>query len=498
MFMRNLLVSLFILTITTACDDYLSQVPDARIEPNTLDKLARINTSAYPLSDYLFTEQFTDLVGPTGNYPNGIGTIPPNTGGNIIDQDHAAAYRWQDISGLFQSTPTYFWDQSYKAIAHANEVLALIETISGDPLRKKSIKAEALLCRAYNHFMLVNVFGLHYDKEDNQSLGVPYITTPETNFQPKYTRHTIQEVYTLVEKDLLEGLRLVNDDYYTGSKKYHFTKDAALAFASRFYLWKRDYPKTIQYSNQLLGADPSNQIMNYDNITASTFTEIAQNYVSVSEPSNILMTQVYSLYVRYDRGYRLNNEDITNPTKGLFANPMNASDRRTQIGIFKGGTTTAILPRINTLFERASLSAQTGIYYHIAQLFKMEEVLLNRAEAHLLSPNPNLEAALQDLNTLTTNRLNGSTYTLNDSNRRFFGVADNQSLILSAILSERRKEFWMHGLRWFDIKRHQLEVRHQLPEDEGGHLLVLPKGDPRRAIQIPQAAIDNGIKPNIR
>ena len=496
---KKYIYALIFIGVLNSCDNYLDELPDNRIVPNTLEKLAKLNTSAYSIADYVFTDQLTDLAGPTGNYPAGIGSVPPNTGSNVITPNDFAAYRWQDIPGLFQSTPTFFWNYSYAAIAHVNEVLNVIDETSGNTRHREAIKGEALLLRAYHHFMLVNIFGMHFDENANINLGVPYITSPETSFQPSYKRKTVKEVYDLVEKDLLEGLKLINDDFFKGSKKYHFTKTAGQAFASRFYLWKKDYAKCITYSNLVLGADASEKIINYDRIQGSTYAQIAQLYSSVDRKSNILMGQVYSLYPIFSQGYRLNADDVRNTTRGLFANPMNSTDKRLSIGLYRGGVTTVILPRINRLFERATLSSQTGTYYHIEQLFKMEEVLLNRAEAYLLDDAKNISKALESLNILATNRLNGGKYSLSDGTRNFFNTnGSDVNTVLAAILSERKKEFWMHGLRWFDIKRHNIVVRHQLPKDEGGDMLVLPKGDLRRALQIPQSAIDNGITANPR
>src|SRR5690606_24894634 len=109
----------------------------------------------------------------------------------------------------------------------------------------------------------VNLFAKHYDLQDSRKdPGVPYVEEPERVFIKKYTRNTVREVYDLVERDLLEGLKLVNDSYYANSGKYHFTKNAALAFASRYYLFRREYQKCIEYSTQALGSNPERFIKN--------------------------------------------------------------------------------------------------------------------------------------------------------------------------------------------------------------------------------------------
>ena len=55
-------------------------------------------------------------------------------------------------------------------------------------------KGEALICRAYAHFVLVNVFCQHYDPAHPDDLGIPYMEKAETELDPKYERGTVAEV----------------------------------------------------------------------------------------------------------------------------------------------------------------------------------------------------------------------------------------------------------------------------------------------------------------
>ena len=87
-----------------------------------------------------------------------------------------------------------------------NEDLKGDESERGE-VRRQAIKGEALLARAYAHFMLVNLFAKHYDPNTATSdLGIPYVTTPETEFIKEYNRASVARVYDLVEQDMLEGI----------------------------------------------------------------------------------------------------------------------------------------------------------------------------------------------------------------------------------------------------------------------------------------------------
>ncbi|WP_299313675.1 RagB/SusD family nutrient uptake outer membrane protein [uncultured Aquimarina sp.] len=483
----TILVSFILLF--TSCDDYLDELPDDRLELDTAEKAAKVVADSYSQGSYAFTDMYTDLAGPTGIENGGV---VANAGGNFIDQNSLQLYTWEDVDGIAQDTPTYFWDRSYEAIAQTNEVLAAIDDLSGTTDFKNAIKGEALLSRAYSHFMLVNVFALHYDQNASTNLGIPYVLKPETRFLPDYERNTVEEVYDLVEKDLLEGLSLIDDQFFSGSKKYHFTKKAGFAFASRFYLWKKDYINCIKYSDLFFDGNPELYVKKYDELQGSTYNDIADKYNETTDDSNVLVMQKFSNHQRVGTGFRLNITDLG----VLFNNPLNTFDERTSTGIWNVGTDARYTARLREYFFRENLSSNSGLPYHVSIELKGEEVLLNRAEAQLFAGAQN--EALSDINVLARLRYNNQEY--NDINQliTYYNATDGIDAIEQLILDERKKEFWDHGLRWFDIKRFNLSISHTLPENLGGETFELTTNDLRKAIQIPDSAIDFGITPNPR
>ena len=101
------------------------------------------------------------------------------------------------------------------------------------------------------------------------------MTKPEENLLATYERSSVQEVYDFVEKDLLEAIELVSDQYYKNSGKYHFNRAALMAFASRFFLFKKDYEKVEKYATELLGNDYNPQmIRDYTPVYTGTTSEM--------------------------------------------------------------------------------------------------------------------------------------------------------------------------------------------------------------------------------
>ena len=156
------------------------------------------------------------------------------------DPDIEQPYLWKTASETYQGTSTNYWNNAYAAIAAANHALEAVEKFEAEDRGEevRNARGEALLCRAYAHFMLANLFCMPYNPATaDTELGVPYATEPETTLNPLYHRGTLQETYDKIEADLLEGLDLLPASY-AKAPAYHFTRKAAYVFASRFYLWK--------------------------------------------------------------------------------------------------------------------------------------------------------------------------------------------------------------------------------------------------------------------
>lgn len=487
---------LFTLTmvLVAGCEKFLDVVPDNRVSLDNLEKAAQLLTNAYSEASFAFTDWMTDNVA----YTRGV----------TLRTYQIEAYNWEDetTDATEPDTPTFFWNATYNAIAHANEVLAIVDDFEANTeeeiARQNAVKSEALLTRAYGHFMLVNLFARHYDKRrSGTDLGVPYVDTPETVFIKTYKRNTVQEVYDRVEQDMLQGIDLLDDTFFANSGKYHFNRNAALAFASRFYLFKGDYDKCVDYSNLLLGSDPavfvrdmtSDEFLN----ASSSIDGYSQLYSSPDLPSNLLLMRKVSLVQRTDFAHG----PTTTFYRDLFsANPFaGTTDEREDPALVKGEN--AVFPiRYQSLFQRSSLNSNVGTPYHIFTAFRGEEVLFNRMECYVQENR--IDDAIEDMQIMVDRRYSGRQVELTmQLLREAFGVADNpfvsDKLVMDFFVQlERRKEFIIQGMRWFDIKRFELEVEHNLVD---GSIISLEDTDLRKVLQIPASAVEVGkLEPNPR
>lgn len=477
-----------IFLVLAGCDKFLEENPDNRVELNNPDKAAQLLTNAYSSAAYTFTEWMSDNV----EYTFGTTKLP----------EHDQAFSWSEFTGIDQDTPSQYWTSTYDAIAHANEVLAVIDGMAGDRSRKNAVKGEAYLTRAYGHFMLVNLFAKHYDKTTaDTDLGIPYVEEPETVFIKKYNRNTVGEVYDKIERDLLNGLDLVDESFYANSGKYHFTRNAALAFASRFYLFQGDLNNCIKYSDEMLGSDPGIFVKNIPALLLEKINteDYIRLYHSPNDDSNLLLMRQISNFHLPNLGHW--------PSRSLYSqiyevNPYSLIDER-QDPAWVAGENGIAATKYEFLFERSSLTSNVGYNYTIFLAFRGEEVLLNRAECHIFQNN--LTAALNDVLLLARRRYrpdrgldldNVTADQLRQALRGYYGSSNDQFNAFVYILEERQKEFMHEGLRWFDIKRFQFPVVH-IKQD--GAVMTLTEEDNRKVLQIPKAAIDvGGLEPNPR
>ena len=497
--------------LLTSCNDFLDALPDDRIEIDKVENIEALITSAYPGDTYVrLTELASDNVDDLNGELNGN-----------YDRFSEQCYRWQEVTETDNESPAMVWQGHYAAIAAANHALVAINELGGPTTDElKALRGEALLCRAYSHFILTNLFCLNYSKQHSQSdLGIPYITEPETTLNPHYERPSVAEDYQLIEKDLLEGMSLMSDAVYT-NPRYHFNSKAAYTFASRFYLFYQQPEKVIEYATKALGDNASAIMRDYDamqTMPTDNMQPRSMQYVSDKEQANFLLLPVVSNDAFYFQGYstggRFNTNHYIGQAELFFATPwapsVEAASQSQQIFRFYWFYSQAydkfLLPKTPYYFEEINPNNHTGYYRTVVVALKAEEALLNRAEAYILLGQN--DKALADMNVWTHSFISESVeyesgYHFDENWNYIVDYAteqvprtltmesihawhhkydyytpdrplprkhlhpewinltegSDQECLLQTLLLIRRLEFLHEGMRWFDIKRYGITV----------------------------------------
>ena len=489
----KLTLSLLILIgLSSSCDDFLSEVPDNRTELDTPEKISEILVKAYPEANYMeFAETMTDNVYDSGDL-------------TLTTSRNTQNYNWQMIDETQEDSPSMYWDACYTAIAHANQALDAIKKL-GNNSNLNPQKGEALLARAYAHFMLVSFWSQRYNPATAKTeLGIPYITEPETVLIKNYKRNTVEEVYASIKTDLEEGLKLVNNDYKL--PKFHFNKSAANAFASRFYTVTGEWNKVIEVSNGL-GNAPAGELRDYQSYLDLDFNTGQRKYSQETENTNLLVVSAPSYYARsfYSNRFQLTGAD-RDQLFGASTNLVNKQYLYRPLSY--NGQITIFVPKFVEYFKYTNANAGIGNGFDGLVLLSNDELFLNRIEAHVmtnqlalanaeidyfLSVRVKLYNPVTDL--MTQAKIVAKYPVVTDEYTPFYTLTPVQSSYIKALAEIRRREFIHEGLRWLDIKRFALKVTHKTYNKPDGILL---KEDKRKALQIPLHATNNGVEQNPR
>lgn len=539
-FVMLLLITLHSSLFTlTSCNEYLDVQPDNRAALDNESKITDLLVSAYPETSYFFlAEMYSD-----------------NTDRNEKGKSYTAfsnlqeqAALWQDITDINQDSPYAIWGHYYKAIAAANNVIIAINKL-GNPKHLDPQRGEALLCRAYCHFVLGNLFCMAYSpKTCNQDLGLTYITHAESEVSPVYVRGTMAQLYRNIAADIEAGVPLVSDNLHE-VVKFHFNKKAAYAFAARFYLYYMqddlsNLDKAIHYASLVLGDRPADVLRDWQALgkISTTDGQRGNAFVDVADKANLLILSTASywqwIYGPTGVAMRYTHNDKIAETETCKSRGFWGSNNSFYFDV----TTSAVGPKVlmyklPQFFQYTDVTKGVGYPKMLMPVFTTDALILDRAEAYALKGD--FIKAMQDLTTwmhaftttsgvvdatmlsntygpysgsgsamggIATSSTGMNYYTPTEPTPKkrldpdFTVAAGTQEDIIHAVLHARRVTCLHEGLRWFDVKRYGIEIYRRNVKDES-YITVfdtLTKNDPRRAIQLPSHVITAGIQANPR
>ena len=515
--------------ILASCSDQLDTLPDNRTTLDTPKKIAGLLVTAYPdRTPTLFNEWMSDNTDYMG---------AQNSQGNRGGDQY---FFWQEQTEGGNDSPEQVWMLYYEGVYKANEALAAIEDQGGpknDILRNS--KGEALLIRAYDHFILANEFCRPYNGKTSTKDAGLYYATGIADFSAaaeQSNRGTVADVYAKIAADIEAGIPLLNDTYEV--PKYHFNKQAAYAFATRFYLYYEKWEKAKEYADKLLGSNPAASLRDYRALQAMPLSKseqavkIAEAYCSASADCNLLVqtsvsnagmalapwliSKRYTLtnYLAETELFQSNN--IWGTSSNLIWKPFTVN---------QGESNFALLMKLPREFEVVNTTTGTGYLHTLNVDFTMDEALLNRAEAEIMLGQN--DAACADMTIWMKNFFNTNVTLTPTSVQTYFktvsyAYADAakmvpsfkkhisprftidaegsvQESLLQCLLNFRRIETVHQGMRWMDIRRYNIEIPRRLIGANGKpskNLDWLEKDDPRQVVQIPQSIREAGVAGN--
>lgn len=434
--MKRKKIYLFILVLwLTGCNDFLEQSSQDEVRPSMVTDLEQIligdGYQTKKHNFYYLTEMMTD----------NVKSVKPLSG----QQDEFEQERWRFLwdPKMFDDDGGGYcadvWEMPYAAILGCNLVLDYLDEMKGEEKLRENIRGEALTLRAWNYFHLVNLFGIAYNQGNPETdLGVP-LKLDATVTGEFFVRNTVKEVYAQVEKDLLEGNRLLTT-YKFERSFFRINHVAAKTMLSRMYLYMEEWDKALAYADSALAVKSDLLDLNkgkqpYDKIESNEI-------IWVRECTEGWVWR----YPALKEAFPLSNELV-----GLYE----GSDLRTSYFLF-----------LDRLMDRGTYS---GVYkatndYGNNQGIRTSELYLNRAEVYARKylkegDDEYRIKSLADLNELRKYRMKNDNYVETV-------ITDGQEL-LEFCLKERRRELCGETChRWGDVRRLGLTVAHKLYDSD--------------------------------
>lgn len=455
-----------------SCDSILREEPQNKLKPSSVTDYNDLLTNGYPTSkDYgtpVILDYYTIFMSDDADirYYN-----PDNDAYPLIPFSFSQA---PEQSGTHEDPSMWngydqAWKNYYEAIYYANVVSENIDEATGEDQKRKYVKGEAMVLRAFAYFKLINLYARPYDASTaDQDLGVPLKLDPVVQAE-SYTRSSVQEIYDQIDKDLSEGLALMQQNDVRLTTKYKFTPVAAELLASRIALYKKNYEETISRASNVIKLNPTLFGLSQNDYTsaASSF-EYGQgtHYIANEDNDNVLFVYGSNPFYRYS--YLPSSRSIS--VSDDLLNSYAEGDIRYFYFTRRG-------PMGMSYFKYRPYPFYVGLP---VRGFRVEEAYLNRAEAY--AETNQMQPAIDDLNELRKAKFDPAYY--EDYTQADF---TSQEALIDTVRAERRRELMFEFHRWYDLRRYGMP---RLEHSYAGKTYVLEQGDPMYILQIPERELD--------
>lgn len=399
-------------------------------------------------------------------------------------------------NGTVEATDeSVFTRWNYSTIQRCNWFLENVDATPMDETLKQQYKGEARFLRAYQYFIMSQLYG-----------DVPLVTSP---ISPKAANTIARTPFTDVRNFIVKELDTISNvlpQSYSGSEVGRITKGAALALKGRIELYDGDYQAAITDFQKVMGLgyslfpsyedlfrksneNNSEVILDVQYMETSEFSD--QNWLlGVIIPASMggwsLLAPTQSMVDAYEM---TNGKTIGDPASGYNPDrPYENRDPRLKASIiypgqlYEGSFYNPIEPNAFDYYNKR-LNSKTGylekkFISHYSEdyedgwnsglnviVIRYAEVLLSYAEAKI-----------------ELNQIDESVYTAIDDVRTRAGmpkvdraVYNNQSTLRTLVRRERRVELAFEGLRWYDIQRWKIGDQVRKGEVYGTRLGTVDK-----------------------
>lgn len=286
----------------TACD--LERLPATQMQSKQVEENPSENLDALVTGMYAQLKSWSDPMHRCGEY----------AGDNMMIRGSSTDAFFEFIS--FSRTPNNyrlqsFWDQGYKAIAQASNILKMVKEGQGKEIDNQL--GECYFVRGMMYFYLCRAYGRPYYQAPDKNLGVPIVNgTPDDVLENLHldNRATVKATYEQAINDLKQAEKLMTID----KGPAYASKEAAQALLSRVYLYmsgtyenpNREYAKlAVEYADKVINSKKYQLLSRNDFMKYNTFRPES------NKESIFVVKRVASEFSGYDHYYGIG---------GMYAN----------------------------------------------------------------------------------------------------------------------------------------------------------------------------------
>lgn len=366
---------------------------------------------------------------------------------------------------VYEGAEVQDWNQAYQRILYANMALG-VRNITPEPVERRAwenVVGSALFYRALSFYHLAQLFCKPYDPVSaGTDPGVPLrldydVSTPSS-------RGSLEATYRQIISDLETAVDLLPN---TTVNKHRPSKAAACALLGRAFLQMGSYGDAEHYA--AMGLESWSGLIDFNGVDTASRYPFPADY-GLDNPEVMFYSRPTSLTLLATARFNADSVLLKSYLPGDLRRGTYFYDNDDGRVLFKG-----------------SYVGSAGYFTGLAS----SELWLMRAECRARSGN--VSAAMDDLNELLAHRY--------DRNQFVPVTASNAGEALDIILLERRKELFMRGTRWEDLRRLNKEPRlaKTVVRVIDGQRYELPPNDPRWVWPIPDNEVDlSGLIQNAR
>ena len=411
---RIIYILAFCAALSTACTKFLDIKPYGKVIPKTAEDFSSLLHST--LEDIDFGEEV--ILGNILSVAD-LECYADNLEANLSLNESMSSYLPLYI-GDDLSNKQNLYSNLYDAIKDCNIIMDNIE--EKETRLAKDVLGTAYAIRGICYYNLLRNF-CEPPVGNMQGLGVPLVI--KFDMEDKPLRSTIAQTIAQVESDMLSAI-----SYQIEDPIFRFNTDIMEGYLARLYFWVGDWVKAADYARKVLAKYPLLNGTAYTEMLASETTPKGNMIIKSGRLTDSNMSLQYS-------GAKSN----------LASRPV--SKRFVDIFIEKEADIRYML----------SFNKKRIYQKNLFACMRSAEMQLILAES--LYHSESKEDALSALNEFRRNRIDGVVdYTMEslppvnpDEYIKVDVYGRSLTPLLNAILNERRKELFMEGDRWYELKR---------------------------------------------